>query len=226
MPSWTGPLLVATGSSLLTLWRPGITPDHPWADRRLLVVLPLVLLLVVAAAAWLVRARTGRRVVDLAAPVAAVAVLAVTVAEVASATWPHRSERIEQGQLAAVDTYCDAVHERGGTVVLALDDWAVNQWVQPSRGHCDVAALATQGLLRDDPRALAEAVTALDTRVRERGGQLVLVASRGAETMTDLGYPEPDLAVDVTLEEDMRILTERPDGTTALPVQVWLGTVR
>lgn len=226
VPSWTGPLLVATGSSLLTLWRPGITPDHPWADRRLLVVLPLVLLLVVAAAAWLVRARTGRRVVDLAAPVAAVAVLAVTVAEVASATWPHRSERIEQGQLAAVDTYCDAVHERGGTVVLALDDWAVNQWVQPSRGHCDVAALATQGLLREDPRALAEAVTALDTRVRERGGQLVLVASRGAETMTDLGYPEPDLAVDVTLEEDMRILTERPDGTTALPVQVWLGTVR
>ena len=31
--------------------------------------------------------------------------------------------------------------------------------------------------------------------------------------------------VDVTLEEDMRILEERPDGTTELPLQVWTGRV-
>ena len=226
IPVWAAPLLVATGSSLLTLWRPGITPDHPWADRRLLVVLPLVLLLVVAAVAWLLRCRTGRRAADIVAAAVGAVVLLVTAAGVAEATWPHRAERIERGQLAAVDTYCAALHERGATVVLALDDWAVNQWVQPSRGHCDVAALATQGLLRDDPAALEEAVTALDERVSDGGGRLVLVASRGAETMTNLGYPAPDLAVDVLLEEDMRILTRRPDGTTPLPLQVWLGSVR
>lgn len=226
VPVWAGPLLVATGSSLLTLWRPGITPDHPWADRRLLVVLPLVLLLAVAAVAWLLRCRTGRRTADIVAAAVGAVVLLVTAAGVAEATWPHRAERIERGQLAAVDTYCAALHERGATVVLALDDWAVNQWVQPSRGHCDVAALATQGLLRDDPAALEEAVTALDERVSDGGGRLVLVASRGPETMTDLGYPAPDLAVDVVLEEDMRILTRRPDGTTPLPLQVWLGSVR
>lgn len=226
VPVWAGPLLVATGSSLLTLWRPGITPDHPWADRRLLVVLPLVLLLAVAAVAWLLRCRTGRRAADIVAAVVGAVVLLVTSAGVGEATWPHRAERIERGQLAAVDTYCAALHERGATVVLALDDWAVNQWVQPSRGHCDVAALATQGLLRDDPAALEEAVTALDERVSDGGGRLVLVASRGPETMTDLGYPAPDLAVDVVLEEDMRILTRRPDGTTPLPLQVWLGSVR
>ena len=63
VPVWAGPLLVATGSSLLTLWRPGITPDHPWADRRLLVVLPLVLLLAVAAVAWArVSQGTGRAI--------------------------------------------------------------------------------------------------------------------------------------------------------------------
>ena len=69
-------------------------------------------------------------------------------------------------------------------------------------------------------------MTALDERVSDGGCRLVLVASRGPETMTDLGYPAPDLAVDVVLEEDMRILTRRPDGTTPLPLQVWLGSVR
>ncbi|MGL5860449.1 MAG: hypothetical protein ACRCY9_04235, partial [Phycicoccus sp.] len=49
---WAPALLVASGSSVLTLLRPGITPDHPWADRRLLVALPLVVVLVVTAAAW------------------------------------------------------------------------------------------------------------------------------------------------------------------------------
>ena len=44
---WLPALLVASGSTLLTLLRPGITPDHPWADRRLLVALPLVVALVV-----------------------------------------------------------------------------------------------------------------------------------------------------------------------------------
>ena len=48
-------LFVAAGSTLLTLVRPGITPDHPWADRRLLITLPLVVALVVTAAAWALR---------------------------------------------------------------------------------------------------------------------------------------------------------------------------
>ena len=44
---WVPALVVAAGSTLLTLVRPGITPDHPWADRRLLIALPLVVVLVV-----------------------------------------------------------------------------------------------------------------------------------------------------------------------------------
>ncbi len=225
-PSWAGPLFVATGSSLLTLWRPGITPDHPWADRRLLVVLPLVLLLVVVAAAWLGRrllatapGAGGRR---LAAAAVAVVLLAAAV-PTAAATWPHRSERIEQGELAAVDTYCRAVHDSGATLVLAADDWAVNQWAQVTRGMCDVPAVATQGLLRDDPQELRAAVDDLAERVEASGGRLVLVASRGPQSLPELGLPAGELVLDVTVQEDMRILEDRPDGTTPLPLQVWLA---
>ena len=32
--AWVPALVVAAGSTLLPLLRPGITPDHPWADRR------------------------------------------------------------------------------------------------------------------------------------------------------------------------------------------------
>jgi hypothetical protein len=54
LPSWFGPFLVGLGSTVLILYRPGITPDHPWADRRLVpVVLPTVVLLACAALVWL-----------------------------------------------------------------------------------------------------------------------------------------------------------------------------
>ena len=52
LPAWTVLLVAALGSTVLTLYRPGITPDHPWADRRLVpVVLPTVLLLAVGGGA-------------------------------------------------------------------------------------------------------------------------------------------------------------------------------
>ena len=55
-PGWLLPAGVGLGSTVLTLYRPGITPDHPWADRRLVVtVLPAVVLAAVAAVAWVVR---------------------------------------------------------------------------------------------------------------------------------------------------------------------------
>ena len=38
LPVWGAALVVTTGSTLLTLVRPGITPDHPWADRRLSLI--------------------------------------------------------------------------------------------------------------------------------------------------------------------------------------------
>ncbi|NAZ82942.1 hypothetical protein GTR02_14075, partial [Kineococcus sp. R8] len=61
LPAWTAPYVVATGSVLLTLYRPGITPDHPWADRRFVpLVLPAVVLLATAAVAWGVREMPGR----------------------------------------------------------------------------------------------------------------------------------------------------------------------
>jgi hypothetical protein len=45
LPRWLAPAAVGVAATALILYRPAITPDHPWADRRLVpVVLPTVVL--------------------------------------------------------------------------------------------------------------------------------------------------------------------------------------
>ncbi|MFW5469405.1 hypothetical protein ACOCJ4_05095 [Knoellia sp. CPCC 206435] len=220
LPSWTGPLLVGSGSSVLTLWRPGITPDHPWAERRLLVVLPFVVLLCVAAAAYAVRHLARRAPVALAA-VAGVVLVAATLVPTAAATWPHRGERVELGELEAVETVCQQIGE--DDVVLAVDSRAANEWPQVIRGQCGGTALSTTAALRRDEAALRESVTTLAQRVGGSGGRLVLLAADSPQVLETLAPGSARPVLDTTVLEDQRLLERRPDHLVTLPLQVWLS---
>ncbi len=222
LPAWGAALFVTTGSTLLTLVRPGITPDHPWADRRLLIALPLALVLCVAAAWWAGGRARGRWGASAGASVLVV-LLAVTAIPTALATWPHRAERVEAGGLAAAATYCESLER--GDVVLAVDDWAVNHWTQITRGMCGVPAIATTGRLRDDPDQVLAAARRLDDRVRERGGRVLLVAHREPQTLQDLGATDVRVVLDTELMEDPHALTERPERLDPLRLVVWTGRV-
>lgn len=222
LPAWTGPALVGLGSTALTLYRPGITPDHPWADRRLLVALPTVILLVVACAAVLSRWSTRR--LPFAVNVAAsLAVGAALVVPTALATWPHAGERVERGELSAVDRVCAAL--RPSDVALMVDARAANEWPAVLRGYCRVPALSTTSALRADPRRLAAAVRQVNGAVTAGGGRLVLVAADSSEGLSRLGAGGGELVVDRTVREDARLLERRPDHLVDLPVHVWLGVV-
>jgi hypothetical protein len=223
LPSWTGAAVVGVGSTLLTLYRPGITPDHPWADRRLVVALPTVVLLGVACAAVLSRWSTRRLpyAVNVAASVAVAAALLVPAA---LATWPHADERVEQGELAAVDRVCSAM--RPGDVALMVDSRAANEWPQVLRGYCGVAALSTTTALRQDPPRLRAAVDRVADGVASTGGRLVLVAADSTDALSGLGLDIAVVAADTTVREDARLLEERPDALVDLPIQVWLGRVQ
>jgi hypothetical protein len=53
-PAWTLPLMVFAWASVATLYKPSITPDHPWASRRLVpAILPGFILFAVWATSWL-----------------------------------------------------------------------------------------------------------------------------------------------------------------------------
>ena len=217
--AWLPALLVASGSTLLTLARPGITPDHPWADRRLLVALPLVVALVMTGLTWLVRRSraAGRPWVGV---VVAAVVGVLVVVPAATATWPHRAGGVERGSLAAAQSVCDALSP--GDVVLAVDSRAANEWPQVVRGMCGVPALSTTSGLRGDPAKLASTVATVSQEVASRGGRLVLLAADSTQALDRLGAT-PTSVADTTVREDEHVLEQRPSHTDPLPVRVWIA---
>ena len=218
--AWLPALVVAAGSTLLTLMRPGITPDHPWADRRLLVALPLVVTLFVVGLDWVARRAVASGRAWVGAVVVAVA-MALVVAPALAATWPHRAGGVEKGSLAAVETVCGAL--RPGDVVLAVDSRAANEWPQVVRGMCGVPALSTTARVRSDDQLLRATVDAAAAGVRAKGGRLVLLAAESPEVLESLGT-SARLVVDASVREDEHVLERRPSGTDPLPVRVWLGS--
>jgi hypothetical protein len=220
--AWLPALVVASGSTLLTLARPGITPDHPWADRRLLIALPLVVALVVTGLAWVLR---RSRAADRAwlGVLAACVVGASTVGPALLATWPHRAGGVERGSLAAVQTVCNALAP--GDVVMAVDSRAANEWPQVVRGMCGVPALSTTAGLRSDPTRLASTVATVSQEVGSRGGRLVLLAADSTQVLERLALT-PTPAEDVTVREDEHVLERRPSRLDPLPLGVWLATPR
>jgi hypothetical protein len=228
LPAWTGPCLVGLGSVLLTWARPGITPDHPWADRRLFIVLPVVIVCVVAAAAWLTRWST-RRMSPVVLVVASLGTAGVLLVPEAMATLPHARERVEVGSVEAARSVCRTLAP--GDVALMVDGRAANEWPQVVRGTCGVPALSLTAPVRRDDARRAQAVGAVATAVSASGGRLVLLAADSPRALTlPPGSPvrvgSPVEVTDVLVREDARLLERRPDTTLGLPLQVWLARVR
>ncbi len=216
VPAWLGPAFVGLASTFLTLYRPGITPDHPWADRRLVpVVLPTVVIAAVAAVAWAVGLARRRLPATLLVAVAAVGVAAVTVPALL-ATAPFAGQRTERGEPAAVAALCRALGPKD--VVLAVDARGANEWPQVVRGPCGrpSAVIST----RTEP--LATSVPRIAARVVAAGYRPVLLAAGDDAGLTALGLT-PSHVVHLGTIEDQRLLTRRPDGAQRLLVDVWLA---
>lgn len=220
LPTWTGPLIVALGSSVLTWYRPGITPDHPWADRRLVLALPTVILLVVALIASVSRWST-RRMPATALVATGLAMSLALLVPTAMATWEHAFERVEDGELEHVETVCAAF--RPGDVALMVDSRAANEWPQVLRGQCGVSALSTTAALRRNDEALFEAVGTVEEGVEARGARLVLVAADSEDALRALGIDNVQQVLGERVREDARLLEERPDHLIPLGLHVWLG---
>lgn len=244
LPSWTAPLLLATGSTLLTLWRPGITPDHPWAERRLVIAIPLVLVLAVMALRWLWSAPIRRSSEDntptqphgirhvLLARLSgrpwrwALALISglLVVVPTALGTAPLASARVETGSLAAVGRVCDALEP--GDVVLMVDSRAGNEWTQVVRGQCGVPTLATTSALRKDPAALAETIGTIEHRVTAGSGRLVLLSAEDDGPPT--GLPSAltwRVVTEAVVGESEHSLERRPDRLDPLRIVVRLAPV-
>jgi len=225
-PAWLLPAVVGVGSTVLILYRPGITPDHPWADRRLVTtVLPTVSLLATAGAAWGVRYARRRLPVGLLVAAGVIAVPALLVPS-ALATAPLATARTEVGQPDAVARVCAAL--RPNDVVLTVHDAqegdrAQNEWVQVIRGVCGRPAAA----LREDQPQRAASMRRLGDLTRRAGTRLVLLSAAendadAAGSLTALGL-QPRRATSLRTHEDPLLLVTRPAELRGLTVDVWLA---
>ncbi|MFI7450817.1 hypothetical protein ACIBQX_25195 [Nonomuraea sp. NPDC049714] len=212
-PEWLLPLAVIGWTTVTTLLRPEITPDHPWAARRLVpIVIPGLILLAVWGAGWLRERGRGWRFRRWIAPVSVLLLLAPPiVTSIGTAFTP-----VERGEEAAVAALCARIPPDAS--VLMVERVTGDRFTQVVRGRCGVP-VAMVGRVTGDTASERD-VRRLIERVRAVGRTPVVL---GAERGQVSPYGTASQVMALVTRQDERSLTERPNGTWSLRINVWMA---
>jgi hypothetical protein len=219
MEAWAAPFVVLLGSAILVWARPGINPDHPWADRRLVLLVPFV----VALAVWMLVHLAGRINGYAGRWLVLVTGLGLVAGPVAISTGDHATDRIGAGTYNAITTACDYFEPTD--VVLTMDVTASFYWPQTIRGICRVPVLAIEpGLLRsqDGERRAEEIRVAVGDKLKGTPYSLVLMSTD--ESAIERGPTHGDglhLFADVVTTMNDSTVTVRPDDPQPVRWQLW-----
>lgn len=148
-PEWVLALMVFGWAIVVFLARPAITPDQPWASRRLVpAVLPGCILLATWAASWLTRQLRERGFAGAPARLFAASCALVLVAFPAWIAFkPHLGSggvslrglavmTTYRGELAALDKLCAAIP--ADATVVVIDGFTADRLLQNIREGCGV----------------------------------------------------------------------------------------
>lgn len=221
--AWLAPLAVIGWTTVTTLLRPEITPDHPWAARRLVpVVIPGLVLLAVWGLKWLLGrlSAAGRRPAQglrarrwTAAAGVALVLVPPAVTSIGTAFTP-----VERGERAAVAALCSRIPD--GASVLLVERVTADRFTQLVRGMCGVPAAEARRTADWEDTAPEAEVRRLAERVA-RAGRVPVVLAAEAGQVAPYGSPEQLMAL--VTRQDERSLTGPPDGTWSLRVNVWMA---
>ncbi|CNE99895.1 Uncharacterised protein [Mycobacterium tuberculosis] len=212
-PEWLLPYAMIVWTTTQVLIRPGITPDHPWASRRLIgLVLPGLLLFTVFASAWTVRrvrrVGYGPKLVNRGAVVGVVLMLV----PIALTSGGFLVSRTEQHEVGAVRGMCDALPGAGSVIV--VEQSTADRFLQVVRGMCGVpAARLSGGATPDDLRRVVAGV-------RRAGRRPVIMAAKRKQVAR---YGTPEHVLHVRTRQDGRTLSRPPGGTWGLTMDVWIA---
>lgn len=224
-PAWTLPLLLFGWAIVTTLYRPAITPDQPWASRRLVpAVLPGFILLAVWASAWLTgRLRQMNLRPELSAGVACCcALLLVVPTTITSFGLSAKGgsivadglafKRTYQGEIPAVDGLCAAI-PRGSSVVF-LSGSPADWLTEVVRGTCGnpVAVIASSH------SATVEAVL---RGIVQAGRRPVLLGGTRSQLIPYGGRIRQVMALRTDIDESA--LTKPPRIVWPLRLNVWMS---
>jgi hypothetical protein len=228
-PTWTLPLMLFAWVIVTTLYKPSITPDQPWASRRLVpVVLPGFILLAVWASSWLggrVRQMRIERVLYVGLACCCVALLVVPAVittfglkarpggpvgiRVAAVGLAFR--RTYQGEIQAVDGMCASI-PRGSSVVF-LPGVTANWLPEVVRGMCgDPTAVA----INSSPAT----IDAVERGIVHAGRRPVLLV--GALARLSAYGGQPKLIMRLRTYMDPSTLTTPPLSNWPIALNVWM----
>ena len=232
-PAWTLPLMIFAWAIVTTLYDPAITPDQPWASRRLVpAVLPGFIVLAVWASGWLSGwlRRTGTaRVVHAGVMVCCVAALVLPAAvttfglKVASggpvgirlAADGLASARTYQGEIASVDRLCAAIPRDASVVFLGgTGGGDASRLTQVVRGMCGVPAAS---IASPRPQSVQRVVRGI-----EQAGRRPVFLAGVPSRLTPYGG-QIRMIVNLRTTQDQNALTAPPTHTLPLDVTVWMS---
>jgi hypothetical protein len=219
---WALPLMMAIWTIVTVLYRPAVSPDQPWASRRLVpFVLPGLILGGIWAAAWLKEqaARLGRTratAVTIAACCAASLLIptALTTLDLsftrASGVDAHGMafRKIGTGEITAVGKLCRKIPADASVVI--LDSLTADRFAQVVRGICN-----TPTAILSHPNALSAVVQGIE----KAGRRPVLLAENQAELPG-----QPEQVVDLLTTQEAHNLTTPPTRTWLIHYTVWMST--
>jgi hypothetical protein len=215
---WLLPLAIIGWTTVTTLWLPSITPDHPWASRRLVpVVIPGLILLALWGLRWArdrVR-RLGYGPRAQAALLGAGGLLLVVPAAVTSIGTAFTP--VERGESAAVAGLCSAI-PRGGSVLI-VERVTGDRFTQLVRGMCGLPAARVRVTGGTDLPSAGD-VTRLAARVKAAGRVPVLLAAEEGQVSP---YGPAVQVMRLRTRQDERSLVDPPNGTWSLSVDVWMA---
>jgi hypothetical protein len=215
---WALPYAVIVWTTVTTLWRPGITPDQPWASRRLIVVvLPGLLLFALWTLAWAVRSvrRLGYGP-QIAGGAAVAGVLLILVPTVLTSAGMMLTPT-EQGEVGQARAMCRQIGPRA--TVLLVERVTADRFTQLIRGMCDVPA----GRVEARPgfsTATADDVARISRKIVAAGRRPVVL---GANEVDVAPYGPAEHVFHVRTRRDSSSLLTAPQGTWSLIINVWMA---
>ena len=231
VPLWTLPLITFAWTIVITLYRPAIVPDQPWASRRLVpAVLPGFILLAVWTVRWLggwLREQGYGRGGRAGATALCAAALAVPAAQTTLGLGVRDGGPLGlsptvsglaftsayRGEVHAVNGLCAAIPRDAAVVI--VNRAIADNFTQLVRGMCHVPAARIR-----DPGA--GAVAEVIRGIRRAGRyQPVLLAARSRELRPYGAAARRVMALHTT--QDGHTLITPPRATWKLIINIWMS---
>jgi hypothetical protein len=224
-PEWTLPLMTFCWASAIVLYRPAITPDQPWASRRLVpAVLPGFILLAVWTCGWAigkVRALGYARVLNGGLATVCSAALLVPVAVT---SWGVRltghgivadglaDRTTYTGEVAAVNKLCAAFPKNASVVIISGP--IADRMLESVRGMCGLPAARIEQPRVYQVRDIIKSI--------ERVGRVPAIVADLPNAFNP--YPNGVVRRVVTLktQQDESAYLRAPRTTTPLTLTIWM----